>query len=210
MFESVIEKFNRYLAKMDAEKPANFNEDLASEVRKRLEQLDFLYKFIMEKHERYMDLSWKEFDGDLDALKEKVREAGGSITIRKSDERIEMEPLIFEIELFTESFYYFAHRIKKILTNPSFPFPGLESFECAGVRDARNQLIEHPEKKKHSQVLTQSFQVGGEQGPTLKPVRPEGKEEVSLDAGLEANTIEFKDNLEGLLDRALTQDSPKQ
>jgi len=72
MFELVIEKFDKYWDKMDSESPANFNQDLASEVRKRLEQLDYLYKFIMEKHERYMELHWKEFGGDLVACKEKI------------------------------------------------------------------------------------------------------------------------------------------
>lgn len=203
MFESVIEKFDKYWNKIDSENPANFNQDLASEVRKRLQQLDYLYKFIMERVERYMELSWREVSGDLDAFKEKIREAGGSITKPKSDERIEMERLMFEMELFTESFYYLAHRAKVTLTNEKFPFPGLKSFECEGVRNVRNQLIEHPEKKKHSSVFIQSFGVGGERGPTLKPDRLEGQENVFPDAGLEANTLEFKRELEKLLDRVL-------
>ena len=207
MFESVTEKFDKYWHKMAAENRAKFNLDLASEVRKRLEQLDYLYKIIIEKGERHGELSFVEFGGDLDAHKEKVRLAGGLITKPKSEEQFQMDILMFEIELFTESFYYLAHRTKVILTNEKFPFPGLELFECVGVRDARNQLIEHPEKKKHSQVFTQNFGLIGDQGPTLKPDRPEGQENIFPDAGLEANTLEFKDNLEKLLDRVLAQDS---
>ncbi len=211
MFELVIEKFDKYWDKMDAEKPENFNQDLASEVRKRLEQLDYLYKFIMEKHERYMELSWREFDGDLNAYKEKIRAAGGSIIKPKSEERIQMDKLALEIELFTESFYYLAHRIKIILINKFFPFPGLGSFKnkCKGVNLVRNKLIEHPEKE--SKILVQNFGLGGELGPTLKPDRPEGQEnQIFPDAGLKANTLEFKDNLEKLLNSVLAQDSPEQ
>ena len=83
----------------------------------------------MEKHEKYCELSFSEIEGDLDAYKEKILEADDSITILKSDERIEMEKLNLEIEIFTESFYYLAHRTRVILKNSVFPFPGLTSFE---------------------------------------------------------------------------------
>jgi hypothetical protein len=208
MFEAVIEKFDRYWNKMDAENPANFSQDLASEVRKRLEQLDYLYELIMEKHQRYMDLSWKEVGGDWDAYKQKIREAGGSITKQKSNERFEMEKLVLEIEVFTESFYYLAHRTRVILRNSIFPFPGLKSFECEGVRNVRNKLLEHPEKE--GKILVQNFGMGGEQGPTLKPDRPEGQENIFPDSGLEVNTLEFKGNLEKLLDGVLAQGSTAQ
>jgi len=201
MFESVIEKFDKYWNKMDSENSANFNQDLASEVRKRLEQLDYLYKVIMEKHERYMELSRKEYGGDLDAYKEKIRAAGGSIIKPKSEEKIQMDKLALEIEVFTESFYYLAHRTRVILRNSIFPFQGLKSFECEGVRNVRNKLLEHPEKE--GKILVQNFGMGGEQGPTLKPDRPEGQENIFPDAGLRANTLEFKDNLERLLDRTI-------
>jgi hypothetical protein len=204
MFEVVIEKFDNYWDKMDAEKPVNFSQDLAAEVRKRLEQLDYLYELIMEKHQRYMDLLWKEVGGDLDAHKEKIRAAGGSITKPRSNEKIEMDKLVLEIEVFTESFYYLAHRTRVILGNSIFPFPGIKSFECEGVRNVRNKLLEHPEKE--SKILAQNFGMGGEQGPTLKPDRPEGQENIFPDAGLEANTLEFKGNLEKLLDSVLAQD----
>ena len=201
MFESVIEKFDKYWNKMDSENSANFNQYLASEVRKRLEQLDYLYKVIMEKHERYMELSRKEYGGDLDAYKEKIRAAGGSIIKPKSEEKIQMDKLALEIEVFTESFYYLAHRTRVILRNSIFPFQGLKSFECEGVRNVRNKLLEHPEKE--GKILVQNFGMGGEQGPTLKPDRPEGQENIFPDAGLRANTLEFKDNLERLLDRTI-------
>lgn len=37
MFETVIDKFQRYLDKMDIDNPTGFNMDLGIEVKKRLE-----------------------------------------------------------------------------------------------------------------------------------------------------------------------------
>jgi len=202
MFESVLEKFEKYLDKMEAENPHTFNFDLAMEVKKRLEQLDYLYELVMEKHTRYMDLNWIDFR-DIESLKKRIQEAGGSIIRTKSKEHLEMETLIFEIETFTESFYYLAGRMRTILRHSSEPLPGLKSFECVGARDVRNKLLEHVEGSD-SRVFTQSFGVGGDQGPTLKVKRPAGQEAIFPDAGLEANAAEIKNNFEKLLDRVLS------
>jgi hypothetical protein len=113
-----------------------------------------------------------------------------------------MDRLIFEIEMKTESFYYFAARMRTILTHKSKPLPGLEGFECEGARNVRNKLLEHPEGSD-SKVLLQSFGVGGEEGPTVKANREEGQEGIFPDAGLWKNAAEIKGNLEMLLDRAL-------
>jgi hypothetical protein len=202
MFESVLEKFEKYLDKMEAEKPPTFNLELAMEVKKRLEQLDYLYKLVMEKHSRFMNLLWVE-SRYLESLKKLFRESGGSITVTKSEERIEMDKLIFEIETFTESFYYLAGRMRTILRHASEPLPGLKSFECVGARNVRNKLLEHVEGSD-SRVFLQSFGVGGEQGPTLKVERPAGQETIFPDAGLETNATEIKNIFENLLDRALS------
>ena len=65
------------------------------------------------------------------------------------------------MELLTESFCYLAHRTKKIIQNNNdlYSFEGLKSFESKGVRDVRNQLIEHPEKLNHSALEVQRFSV---------------------------------------------------
>ena len=49
----------------------------------------------------------------------------------------------------------------------------------------------------------QSFGMGGDRGPNLKPIVTEEQEEKFPDAGLETNAKEFKDNLEKLLDKVL-------
>ena len=75
--------------------------------------------------------------------------------------------------------------------------------KCEGVRNVRNKLLEHPEKQ--GKILVQNFGMCGEQGPTLKPERPEGQENIFPDKGLEVNTLEFKNNLETLLDSVSVQ-----
>jgi hypothetical protein len=203
MYESTLELFDKYYAKMEAKQLPGFNSDLALETKKRIEQLDYLYKKIDKKQSRYMDLSWEKY-GDPISLERRIREAGGELTITVPEEmRREMEELIFEIELFTESFYYLAGRMRTILRNQSEPLPGLKSFECEGARNVRNKLLEHAEVRD-SRVFVQSFGVGGDQGPVLKVTRPEGQEEVFPDPGLYANATEIKVELERLLNNALT------
>jgi len=201
MFESVIEKFDKYVEKKEGETPVNFNLHLAMEVEKRLEQLDYLYKKIMKKHSRCMKLVWIE-QRNLQPVMQLARETGASVTYQRSDEKIEINKLMFEIELLTESFYYLAFRMRQLLKHNSKPLPELNSIKCVGVRNVRNKLIEHPEEKG-SGVILQSFGVGGEQGPTLKVERPAGQENIFPDAGLKANATELKDELERLLDKAL-------
>jgi hypothetical protein len=199
MFKSVTKKFGKYLDKMKAENPVGFNSDLWTEANKRLEQLQWLYDHISRKHSRLMELNWRE-NRRMERLRKDFKLTSGSITGPQSPDSRKISRLMFEIEMLTESFYYLAGRMRTLLRQG--PLPGLKSFECKGVRNVRNKLLEHPEKE--SQVFLQSFGVGGEEGPTLKVERPKGQETIFPDAGLWANAAEFKDNLEKLLDRALT------
>ena len=107
-----------------------------------------------------------------------------------------------ELRVLTESFYYCAARARAIARNSKFPLPGLSSFECSGVRDVRNQLLEHPEGND-SQVLMVSFGRGGSNGPLIKPLRQVGQEQVFPDSGLFLNAREFGENLDHLLQQAI-------
>jgi hypothetical protein len=198
MFKTVIEKFDKYVEKMDTNKIPNFDMDLALEVRKRINQLDYLYKIVIEKHSRYMHLGWKE-QREFELLR--AGRGSFSITLPASKDRLEMDKLIFEMEMYMESFYYLAGRMRTAITK-SKPLPGLESFECEGARNVRNKLLEHVEGKD-SKVYIQSVGFGGEEGPRLKAHRPEDQESIFPDKGIEANALEIKNNLEKLLDITL-------
>lgn len=200
MYDAVIEKFDRYIDKCEVENTATFNVDLATEARRRLQQLEFLYNKIQNKHDRYMELNWRE-RRRIESIRKRLGISSGSITIARSDESVEMENLIFEIETLTEAFYYLASRLRTLLRKG--PFPRFHSFECEGARNVRNHLLEHPEGG-NSRIFAQSFGVGGEQGPTLKIERDAGQEHLFPDAGLWANAQEIKTNLEAVLDRILS------
>lgn len=198
MFDSTLVLFDKYFEKMVLLNTPGLNADLAQETRKRIEQLNFLHLMINEKQHRYFDLHWRLIgDGSLE---EKIKKAGGSITVVGSEEMKEMKDLMFEIELYTESFYYLAGRMYTILKKGFLP--GLKSFECIGARDVRNKLLEHADGKQ-SQVYIQSFGLGGDQGPTLKIERPTGQSHIFPDAGLYANAEEIRANLERLLNLAI-------
>jgi hypothetical protein len=107
-----------------------------------------------------------------------------------------------ELKVLIEAFYYCAARARAVARNKDLPLPGLGSFECEGVRDVRNKLLEHPEGSD-SQALVVSFGQGGHQGPLIKPLRAVGNEGIFPDAGLFPNAEEFRVNLDRLLLLAL-------
>ena len=106
------------------------------------------------------------------------------------------------MKLLAEAFYYFAGRVRTILRNTQAPLPGLACFECDGVRNTRNKLLEHAEGKD-SQVSIQSFGWGGSRGPVIKALRYGGQENVFPDRGLYENAEEFRVNLERCIRAAI-------
>jgi len=96
---------------------------------------------------------------------------------------------VLEIEVYTEAFYYFAHRLLKIIQY----YPGLEKFKAQGVTLVRNHLIEHPHGTDG--VSAPSFGYGDTNGPAVKPGSFVGDERKIFDAGLYKNAEEFRTNL---------------
>lgn len=104
-----------------------------------------------------------------------------------------------ELEVFTESFYLFAHRAWKAART----LPVLGTFEAVGVRDVRNKLIEHAEGKD-SGVLMSSFGYGAPIGPVVKALRLREQVDRWPDKGLFVNANEFADNLTATIEKALS------
>jgi hypothetical protein len=52
-----------------------------------------------------------------------------------------------ELRTLLEAFYYNAHRVGDILRDSSGDLPGPSRFDPVGVRNVRNHLIEHPNRK---------------------------------------------------------------
>jgi hypothetical protein len=203
MFKSVIRKFGKYYDKV--EELPGFSDDLWTEVNKRLKQLDWLHDHISKRHSKCLELVFWEHRR-VERLRKELKQTSGSLFLQKTRDSRKIDRLMFEIELYTESFYYLAGRMRTALRKGSLP--GLRSFECPGARDVRNKLLEHPEGND-SRVFGQSFGVGGEEGPRLKVEREGDQEAVFPDAGLWANAKEIKDEFERLLDGVLSTEAAR-
>ena len=208
MFESTVELLDRLCRKLETEQATGFNNQLAQEARKRLLQLDRLLKLVQQNEEASVNRRVQEA---INRHIEHINSHGLDFEalpqpddIRYTREEIDIfSSSSFDMELFTECFYYISHRLRTLLRT-SKPIPGLGSFECAGARDVRNKLLEHVERKD-SQVFIQGLGWGKENGPVLKAARWAGQEQVFPDKGLYVNAAEIKDNLEVILKRLLNE-----
>jgi hypothetical protein len=177
MFAQTIHLFDSYCRRLDAAATPGFNRDLGCEVRERLEQLAYMVDRVRSleaaaqtAHER----SQAAFRAHIEDLKTRnipyeSAPVPPEVSITREEFKVS-QAAEFEMKLLTEAFYYFAGRIRTILRNKGIPIPGLETFECVGVRNTRNQLLEHPEGSD-SQVSIQSFGWGGPNGPVIKALR---------------------------------------
>lgn len=212
-----LDLFRQYVAAYSAIPDSELDTRAAYEVEERLQQLEFILGRIREL-ERYSEVDltrqmsrgiWgvaasNGLTGPVVALSGDTPGAAAVFENWFSKFRAVM----MELQIMTEAFYYGAHRVADILRRRPHRLPNLSSFQCPGVRDVRNQLIEHPEGG-NSGVLQRSFSSGGPQGPVVKPQREPGKEGVFPDAGLHANATEFAENLTSTLRRALDSLPPK-
>lgn len=173
-----FEKHRRALLNQDA---LSFNAGLVEEAGARLKQLDIVLSKIQvidQERVRYV-------------TRENTAATDGKF----------LRSNVFEVRMFTEAFYYFAWRLRRILRHKD-TCPFLSSFECPGVRNVRNLLIEHPEGE-NSRAFTWSWTVGGPDGPALKVDREPDEQSAPPDLCLNVNVQELRDNLDAQLEAAL-------
>lgn len=103
-----------------------------------------------------------------------------------------------ELRLDTMLFYYLAYRFKDCLQR----LPGLEGFDCVEIRDVRNHLLEHPEKRQ-SGVLFPTFACSTRVGPVIKGMRESGQTGIHQDAGFIPNCHALVNSTAAALERAL-------
>jgi hypothetical protein len=145
---------------------------------------------------------------NIELNKELIREVGrrlkqlsilmeiiAQLTVRESNSKNSNIPSN-ELWMYVESFYYLAFRTRNVIKR----LPGLSSFDCPGIRNVRNHLLEHPENK-NSGILTESFSWGKASGPVIKVRRKEIERRIFPDAGLYANYLEFQEKLKLLLEK---------
>jgi len=190
MHTELIAKFLRYLQLLEESEGRNPpRSDLASEAIERLNQLAFITSRLQEIDAQF---------GTMVVLK-KTNEQGEEEHYSATHERD--EHLRFVMRLLTEAYYYFAFRLRQLLRNSTHPFAGLESFECVGVRNVRNHLIEHPEGAA-SRIFNRTFSWSKDSGMHLKTGRQAWESNEFLDSGFVANSEEFNQSLSTMLDRA--------
>jgi hypothetical protein len=211
-FSSTLILYDAYYVINDKE-TIGFNNDLGCEGRHRITQLDYLIEKIREaqndaiaitERQRKDFKKWIEYTiaNNLDIEK---TPAPSNINMTE-DESTKYQKLSFELELYTEHFYYIAFRLRTIFRN----LPKLNKVESSGIRDVRNKLIEHPDKDKDSQIFIQSFGFGNtESGPVIKAIRYNEQTEVFPDKGLFINADELKLNLEKVLNIFLVNNESK-
>src|ERR1700730_17101456 len=104
--KSTIDLFDEYYRHEDEN--TNFNRDVASEARKRLVQLDGILRRIIAL----------EKEGGTIQLPLGMHQKGDDEAVDKSIYRkIEIED---ELEFLTEAFYYFAFRLRRIVSGLSW------------------------------------------------------------------------------------------
>lgn len=205
MFDTTIALFDQYYRFANATQMSGFNKDIGCEVRQRLQQLDFIIAKVRELEA----IEAAAYKRPNDALREHcaaLQDPGiafesvlAPLEVNiTGEEAAKVTQASFEMKLFTESFYYLAGRVRTITKHHSAPLPRLGSFECVGVRNVRNHLLEHAEGAS-SQIFICSFGSGGPNGPVIKAMRYGGQEQVFPDAGLYQNATEFKMNFEKVL-----------
>jgi hypothetical protein len=198
-FSSTIELLYQYEIYLVKSKKHKYDSDLLNEVLKIIDQLDYSLERVMLLSVQYPKLLQKYIES-LKLPKDYVPNFENDQKRISQMEFLEYQEqdTIFMLQFYTESFYYFAYRIRLISRNKSVPLPGLEILELKSIAEIRDQLLFHPEDKK-SQAFQQSFSWSKETGPKLKPNSTNTSNVQIKDKGLFVNVKELKDEIESKL-----------
>jgi len=191
-FEEAKDHFSRYYQRYEPTFNQS-NREHGAEVEKRLKQLIWF----LGKTEQLV-LETEELDKPVRALGRLLQEnkithtewAEGLKTAETRAAHERKRKIFIELEILTESFYWFSNRTRSVLR----VLPGFETFESTEIRNVRNHLLEHPESKS-SGVLINSFGMGEPHGPVLKAIRYDYQADLWTDKGLFKNALEFGENI---------------
>jgi hypothetical protein len=218
VFADLVELWDQYVARISSGwSPHDARHQLSAEVKNRLGQLDLILEYLKAalaviegNPTENAGLAKKIIKAAQLFRSKKITEDQYTAFVTglnpKSSEQVQKELRAWqEVTLFTESFYFFAWRVREVLRAKE-PF-GFMKLKAHGIRDVRNRLLEHPEK--HEKNFDQSLIVTTN-GPALKTttfvVRAGGRSEPaneSVDRGLFVNAREFHDELLQILRKAL-------
>lgn len=178
-FEELLPLYDGYYRLMDQSEPS-FNNDLAMEGRKRIQQVNKILNILKKFHVKVDKFHGAAFQGDrMKATRRAVRE------YIKADD---------EMEMYADFFYWVAFRLLAVLEKLPH-FKGIKR-ESKGVVLTRNWLIEHTE------IHLQGFAVGA-WGPVVKAVRYEDQKDIFPANPLYEDAQILKDAIEKSLKKVL-------
>lgn len=207
-FNKCISLFDKLYVQLDKSNAKEFNRDAGIEVRKRLQQLNFLIDKVYELQIEGAGIQHRHGIA-FSSYMEYASANNVDITKVKVPDEIYMSPkevkrlneICFELEVNTESFYYLAGRLRALLKHG---FTVLKNFEAVGVRNVRNKLLEHTEGND-SKISIVSFAWGNSCGPVVRAIRYKEQLDVFPDGGLFLNAEEFRVNFELIVMRKLEE-----
>ena len=170
MFQDAIQIFETY--KKSQFSNGKLISNYETEISKRLRQLSWLIS-------------------NAERLNQNVLDSLPKITDSHIKHRRDAYDLnsMFELEIYTESFYHFSWRIIEIIDkHENYSSSKLKRSKVLRVR---NNLVQHPEKQKEKEKSFPMFSTGDHNGPTIKGyIGPDMSYE---DEGLFVNAKDFID-----------------
>lgn len=199
-FKSTYELYSEYSNYNKQNSIKGFSINKTVEGLEKLHQLDILYRKIWEfqeiasERDDWLQEVHRKFNSFFNERGIVQDEHSGFPVAHSIQSTKKFYEMMFETKIYVESFYYIAFRLRNIIRYSS----GLgKKFECPGIRDVRNQLIEHPKKDEVSTV--RGFAVGNKQTGIVLEIGRSAGENHYQDRGFFYNIEEFKLNLENLL-----------
>jgi hypothetical protein len=157
--------------------------DLADETTDRLEQLNFLLK---SAYALLPEAFARPNNRDIEGLKRQHQAC-------------------FLLELYTEAFYYFAHRLQSLLEDEDNCLPHIDGYlSVKEVQVVRNQLLEHPEGAS-SGVTERRWSFRSNVGPVIKAGRRPDQPTHHQDPGLFATAGKLRQAIGEVLQTALAE-----
>ena len=176
-------QLDRYFEEIARLEPGTTQHELSVEAGERLAQIDFLYQRVVELQD--------ESKGVSDQLLAVITEHGGEYTDGEDRFTAVLKETTFQIRLYAEAFYYFAARLINILKR----YSAFKNLDVPGVRNVRNNLIEHSDKPG-SGITQQNWSHGSGIGPMFKTSRRKDQKPIPMDQGLFANATELRERIE--------------
>lgn len=198
LFRNAARLAHRWAISAVATTAPGFSNHIAFEILTRLRQLGWLYAEIHRLETAYW-AAYRQQHGDP---KPDTNYVVFFIASGIPDELPTEFSAEDQLRLQVEAFYYAAHRLVAILDQCKDSLPGLASIRAKPVRRVRNNLIEHANKPGGRAAY--SFSISNAAGVRLRSAAPAGGPDTFLDEGVHKNAEELNEELDTMLQNAVT------